>query len=116
MDRQLLKSHRLFGYEVGRMPSPDAPDKELVVLRTDPSPISGLQVAPAHTLMPATTQEVLLRFRVDLHNALEQALFFGASREDLYAAAEAELHDALASLHPNGAEVYDAGASAQGGA
>ncbi len=43
MDRQLLKSHRLFGYEVGRMPSPDAPGKELVVLRTDPSPISGLR-------------------------------------------------------------------------
>ncbi len=115
MDRQLLKSHRLFGYEVGRMPSPDAPGKELVVLRTDPSPISGLQVAQAHTLMPATAQEVLLRFRVDLHNALEQALFFGASREELYAAAEAELRDALASPHPNGTEAHEAGGSAQGG-
>ncbi len=46
--------------------------------------------------MPATAQEVLLRFRLDLHNALEQALFFGAGREELYAAAEAELRDALA--------------------
>jgi hypothetical protein len=116
MDKQLLKSHRLFGYEVGRMLSPDTPGKELVILRTDPSPISGHQVAPAHTLMPATAQEVLLRFRVDLHNALEQALFFGASREELYAAAEAELRDALASLHPNGTEAQEAGGSARGGA
>jgi hypothetical protein len=94
------------------MPSPDAPGKELVVLRTDPSPISGLQVAPAHTLMPATAQEVLLRFRVDLHNALEQALFLGATHAELYAAAEAELHAALAALHPNGTEAHEAGGSA----
>jgi hypothetical protein len=77
---------------------PRRPGKELAVLRTDPSPISGLQVAPAHTLMPATVQEVLLRFRLDLHNALEQAMFLGATHAELYAAAEAELYAACIRL------------------
>ncbi|MBC8076886.1 MAG: hypothetical protein H7Y32_12480 [Chloroflexales bacterium] len=98
---------------VGRIPNPDAPGRELVVLRTEPSAISGLQVAPAHTLMPATPQEVLLRLRLDIHNALEQALFFGARREELRAAVAAELQDALAASEVRAAEATNADASVQ---
>ena len=95
-NKPLLKSHRVIGYEVGRMPNPDAPGKELVILRTDPSPTSGMQVTPAHTLMPATIQEVLLRLRVDIRNALDQALFLGATPADVEAAVAAELEEARA--------------------
>ena len=77
------------------MPMPDAPDKELVVLQTEPGPARGLEVAPAHTLRPVTLQEVLLQFRVEIHNALSQACFFRADVYTLRAAVEAELREIL---------------------
>ena len=98
MAKQLVKSHRVFGYEVGRIPNPDASGKELAVVQTDASPVNGLQVVPAHTLMPATVQEVVLRLRVEISNALAQAAFLGADPEALAAAVEAELHTALAGV------------------
>ena len=94
MPRQLLKSHRVFGFEVGRLPDPELSGRDLVVLHVSPSPVSGLQVSPAHMLMPATITDVLLQLRADVRNALDQAVFLGASPSDLKAALFAELPDA----------------------
>lgn len=91
MDKPLLKNHRTMGYEVGRIPAPDLPGRELVVLQTGPEPLRDLQTAPAHTLMPVQPLEPVLALRVEVAEAIERAQFFGADPVTIYEAILAEL-------------------------
>ena len=51
MTRELMRSHRVFGFVVARV---DTPDGELAILETAPH---KREVSPTHLLQPVTDQE-----------------------------------------------------------
>ena len=86
---KLVKSHRTFGYEVARVPDPERDGRELVIVRTSDSPVGGLDVVPAHTLMDVLADEVALRLQVELQQAIARARFFGLQPERIEALVQA---------------------------
>ncbi len=83
MKRQLLRSHRTFGFELARTHAPDG--TELVILETAPH---KLDASPAHLLRPVTDQEAAFEATVALMAAIERARFLGVDMDALRAAFE----------------------------
>lgn len=82
--RHLVRSHSLLGYEVGQVPSPDAPEKPMVVVQTRPY-LAGesLRTVPAHMVAEATERDVKVLLHAHLVEAFELARFLGASPETI---------------------------------
>jgi hypothetical protein len=84
--KQLWKSHRTFGYEVGRVQVEDG--TELVVLQTAPH---KQEVSPVHMLMPVSEKDVSFEAMTRLIEAIEKARFLGLDNDGLRSAFEAAL-------------------------
>ncbi|NOK59141.1 MAG: hypothetical protein GFH27_549283n399 [Chloroflexi bacterium AL-W] len=68
--KQLFRSHRTFGYEVGRTKTDDG--QEVVILQTAPHTQS---VSLAHLLLPVSSNEAAFEVRTSLITAIERARF-----------------------------------------
>jgi hypothetical protein len=90
--RQLVRSHGVLGYEVGRVPAPDNPEHTLVVVQTR-SHLAGesLKTVPAHMTREASTEDAITAIRAQLAAIIEQALFFDLAPEDIERAFRGEL-------------------------
>ena len=81
MSRKLYRSHRVFGYEVGRAAGPDGDD--LVILETAPH---QLAVSSARLLLPVSEQEAAFEATVRLAEAIDRARFLGLDMDQIRAA------------------------------
>ena len=90
---RLMRSHRTLGYELGRIPDPANPGRELATLRTGPNP-QDLVVSPAQMLAPAQPQELAFDLRMQLVNVIERARFLGVPLDALRGLLDEELRDA----------------------
>jgi hypothetical protein len=81
MDTRLVRSHRIFGYEIARIPNPADAGSELSIIRTGDSPVSGLDVVPTHTLLEVGQDEVARRLAAEIEQAVARARFFGLPEE-----------------------------------
>lgn len=88
MKRQLLKSHRTFGFETARATTPDG--TELVILETAPH---KLEASPAHLLMPVSDAEAAFEATVALMTAIDRARFLGVDMDVLRAAFERAVNE-----------------------
>jgi hypothetical protein len=83
MNKQLYRSHRVFGYEVARARTEEG--TELVVLQTAPH---KHEVSPAHMLMPVGEKEAAFEARIRLIEAIERARSLGVDSDELRQAFE----------------------------
>lgn len=86
MNKQLYRSHHVFGYELDRFRGHDGVER--VLLQTAPH---KEDVSPAHMLMPVSDQEVAFETQVRLIEAIEKARFLGLDNDALRAAFEVAL-------------------------
>lgn len=80
MTRELMRSHRVFGFVVARV---DTPDGELAILETAPH---KREVSLAHLLQPVSDQEAAFEATMALVSAIERARFLGVDMDALRAA------------------------------
>jgi len=90
---RLVRSHRTLGFELGRIPDPANPGRELSTLRTGPNP-QDLAVSPAHMLAPAQAQELAFDLRMQLNAVIERARFLGVPLDTLRSLLDEELRGA----------------------
>ena len=86
--KTLWKSHRLIGYEVGRVTTDDKQD--LVILQTE---AHRQEVSPAHMLLPVTDKELVFDTVTQLIQVVERARFLGMDTDMLQKAFDAVLRE-----------------------
>lgn len=83
---ELLQSHRVAGYEIGR--AKDETGREFVILQTAPH---KEEIVLSHMVRPMTHADVSFTVGVLLTEVIAQARFLGLDREQIAAIVAAEL-------------------------
>lgn len=89
MKRELVRSHRTFGYIVCRFHGPDGRERVLLDTGTHKEDVSL-----AHLLLPVSDKELAFEVRMRLIEAIEHARFLGLDNDALRVAFEQALEAA----------------------